>query len=421
MSEVRGETFAWYLGIDWGAAWHVLCVIDAHGQVHGHRNVAHTREAVHAAVQWVCASTGSPPEAVAVGIERPDGALVDTCLEAGFPMFAINPKQLDRFRDRFTAGGAKDDRRDAQAVADALRTDRRAFHRIEPDDPSVLQLRALCGLLDDLQTHGGRLANRLREQLARVDAAWLDLCPTADEPWLWALLATAPQSTQWRRLGTRRLATVLRAHRIRRLTAETVRAALRQPRLSVAPGVADAVAIHIGALVPQLQLVHAQRTETSRHIEGWLERLAAPETDLGQPGERRDVEILRSLPGVGRMVAATMLTEAAGPLAARDYATLRAHAGTAPVTKRSGKRLHVVCMRTACKARLRVAVYHWARTSVQHDPATRVYYDALRQRGHAHPRALRSVADRWLRILVAMLKTQTPYDAARFTTVASAA
>jgi transposase len=121
------------------------------------------------------------------------------------------------------------------------------------------------------------------------------------------------------------------------------------------------------------------------------------------------------------MVAATMLTEAAGPLAARDYATLRAHAGTAPVTKRSGKRLHVVCMRTGSKSRLRSALYHWARTSLQHDPATRAYYDALRQRGHAHPRALRSVADRWLRILIAMLKTRMPYDASRFTPVASAA
>ena len=49
------------------------------------------------------------------------------------------------------------------------------------------------------------------------------------------------------------------------------------------------------------------------------------------------------------MVTATMLTEATGPLAERDYPTLRAHTGTAPVTKRSGKRAFFVQMRYACK------------------------------------------------------------------------
>ena len=110
------------------------------------------------------------------------------------------------------------------------------------------------------------------------------------------------------------------------------------------------------------------------------------------------------------MVTATMLTEATGPLADRDYATLRAHTGVAPVTKRSGKRACFVQMRYACKGRLRQALYHWSRTSIQRDAAARTYYDSLRARGHSHARALRSVADRWLRILIAMLTTGTLYD-----------
>ena len=114
------------------------------------------------------------------------------------------------------------------------------------------------------------------------------------------------------------------------------------------------------------------------------------------------------------MVTATMLTEATGPLADRDYPTLRAHAGVAPVTKRSGKRAFFVHMRYACKGRLRQALYHWARTSIQGDTAARSYYDGLRARGHGHARALRSVGDRWLRILVAMLTTGTLYDPSHF-------
>jgi transposase len=140
-----------------------------------------------------------------------------------------------------------------------------------------------------------------------------------------------------------------------------------------------------------------------------LEKLAAVEGDEGQQRERRDVEILRSLPGVGRVVAATVLAEASGPLAERDYHALRTHAGIAPVTKQSGKRRTVV-MRHACNGRLRYALYHWARVAVTCDPASKTYYAALRQRGHSYARALRSVADRLLRILVAMLKSESLFD-----------
>src|SRR5882672_10889996 len=89
------------------------------------------------------------------------------------------------------------------------------------------------------------------------------------------------------------------------------------------------------------------------------------------------------------------------PAALRDGS----HTGVAPITKRSGKRVFFVHMRYACKWRLRQALYHWSRTSIQHDAAARAYYDRLRARGHSHGRALRSVADRWLRILIAMLTT----------------
>jgi transposase len=413
------DTFAWYLGIDWGSAAHHLCLVDATGHVCGTRVVVHTAVAVHEALQWVRERTGVAPDAVAVGLETPRGALVDTLIEHGFAVFALNPKQLDRFRDRFTAGGAKDDPRDAHAVADALRTDRRAFRAVRSDDPHVIHLRELSRLVEELQIEEGRLANRLREQLYRVDAAWLALSPAADEPWLWTVLAATPHPDVWPHLPRRRLTPALRAHRIRRLTAEAIIHALRQPRLTVAAGVADAVATRIAALVPQLVLIHQQRTTSERQIDRLLETLATAGATDAEPHEHRDVEILRSLPGVGRMVTATMLAEASGPLADRDYATLRAYTGAAPVTKRSGKRAYFVHMRYACKRRLRQALYHWARTSIQHDDAARAYYDALRTRGHRHARALRSVADRWLRILVAMLTSRTLYDPLQLRTVAS--
>ena len=107
-----------------------------------------------------------------------------------------------------------------------------------------------------------------------------------------------------------------------------------------------------------------------------------------------------------------MLAEAAQPLAERDYQTLRAHGGIAPVTRKSGKKLSV-SMRYGCNPRLRNAFYHWARTSVQNDPHCRDHYDRLRNQGHGHARALRGIADRSLGVLVAMLTSRTLYDPER--------
>ena len=82
---------------------------------------------------------------------------------------------------------------------------------------------------------------------------------------------------------------------------------------------------------------------------------------------------------------------------------------TAPVTKRSGKSC-IVVMRYAAQARLRQAVFHWARVAVQNDPKCRSRYDALRARGHSYGRALRGVADRLLGVACVLLQRRAMFD-----------
>jgi len=408
------QTFEWCVGIDWGTDAHQVCVVDRAGRTRFEREVKHTANEVHAFVEWLVAQPGSDPSRIAVAIETPRGAVVDTLIERGFAVFAINPKQLDRFRDRFTVAGAKDDRRDALVLGNSLRTDPHAFQRVQVDDPLIVQLRELSRMAEDLQEDLTRLTNRLREQVYRIHPALLTLCPAADEPWFWTLVEQTVTSAARRRVTVTEVQTMLRTHRIRRLTADQVLAVVRTPRFYTAPGVADAARLRIESLVEPLRLLVGQRRRCATQIEAVLEQLRRRGDSEGQPVEHRDIEILESLPGVGRIVAATMLTEAARPLAARDYATLRACMGTAPVTERSGKRRRpLVKMRRACSRRLREAAYHWGRVSIQKDQATRAYYDRLRARGHSHGRALRSVIDRWLRILISMLCHRTLYDVTR--------
>ena len=112
---------------------------------------------------------------------------------------------------------------------------------------------------------------------------------------------------------------------------------------------------------------------------------------------------------MGKVTLAALLTEAAGPIARRDHAALRTLSGVAPVTKRSGKTC-VVTMRYAAQARLRQAVFHWARVAVLNDPKSRGRYEALRARGHSYGRALHGVADRLLGVACALLRRRVQFD-----------
>jgi Transposase len=72
-------------------------------------------------------------------------------VERGFAVHAINPKQLDRFRDRYTVAGAKDDSRDAFVLGDSLRTDQACFHRVQLASAQMLRLRELSRIQEELQ------------------------------------------------------------------------------------------------------------------------------------------------------------------------------------------------------------------------------------------------------------------------------
>src|SRR5688572_174687 len=230
------------------------------------------------------------PTTVAIGIESPRGTLVELLIERGFHVYAINPKQVDRFRDRFSPAGAKDDARDARVIADALRTDPRAFRLVRLDHPLIVQMREWSRLDEELGADFVRLSNQLRELVYRVAPALLTWCPAADEAWLWALLREAPTAASQARLTRAKLNQLLRDHRIRRFTAADLHATLTGPQVFTAPGVADAVAAHIQLLLPRVEMVAAQRREAERQLERLLDALAA-ENPSGHQGEHPDVAI----------------------------------------------------------------------------------------------------------------------------------
>lgn len=405
----------WFVGVDWSSKTHHVHVADASGRKVGERAFTHGGEGLADMVAWLLTVTGAAPAAIFVAIETPHGPVVETLMQHGFRVHAINPKQLDRFRDRFSPAGAKDDSRDAEVLGDSLRTDPHCFRPLAPLDPIVVELREWSRIAADLQAERNRLGNRVREQLWRYFPQLLDVADDYAAPWfldLWRLVPTPQKASRLRVADLERL---LKRYRIRRLAAEQLLAKLRTRAIPVAPGTVAAAQAHLKTLAKRLDLVNRQIAEANQQIDRLTQSLAGDEEDAdGQSNEQRDVTILRSIPGVGRTVLATLLAEASETLHRRDYHALRCLSGVAPVTKRSGKSRMVV-MRYAAQTRLRNAVYHWARVAVQHDARCRTKYAALRARGHGHARALRSVADRLLAVACAMLESRTTFNPDRTT------
>ena len=224
---------------------------------------------------WVLSlATGDAGE-VGVAVETPRGPVVESLMERGFAVHSINPKQLDRFRDRLSPAGAKDDRRDARVLASALRTDPHCLRRLEPTDPAIVELREWSRLSEELTRERVRLANRMRDQLWRYYPQFLDAVDDdVAAPWALDLWQSLPTPRAGQRVREVTLTRVLKQHRIRRIDTATLRARLRAPAIKLTPGAAEAAVTHVRLVAERLALVNRQLEHVRRELDGLVHQLA---------------------------------------------------------------------------------------------------------------------------------------------------
>ena len=229
-----------FSGVDWATEKHDVWVSDDRGEMLGKKTFAHSGTGLVEMQDFILSVTKSTPDKVLVAIEVPYGPVVESLIERGFRVHSINPKQLDRFRDRFSPAGAKDDSRDANVLGDSLRTDPQCFRPLAPLDPVVIELREWSRMAEELTAERTALANRLRQQLWRYYPQMLELTGDIAANWfleLWAMMPTPDKAKRTREDTVSRL---LRRHGIRRLDAGEVLAILRKPPLAVAAGTTEA-------------------------------------------------------------------------------------------------------------------------------------------------------------------------------------
>ncbi|TCN40557.1 transposase IS116/IS110/IS902 family protein, partial [Kribbella orskensis] len=122
-------------------------------------------------------------------------------------------------------------------------------------------------------------------------------------------------------------------------------------------------------------------------------------------GRHPDVEIYRSLPGLGKTLGARVLADFGdAPGRYTDSKARKNYAGTSPITRQSGKQ-KTVHARFIHNNRLVNALDLQASAATLHDPHIKTYYNQLRGRGLGHHAALRQIANRFVGILHGCLKT----------------
>ena len=332
MEPVNGVT----CGIDWARDDHAVSIVDDHGREIVRSTVEHNAAGLRELlVVLECAGVRE------VAIERPDGPVVDTLLDAGVTVVVISPNQVKNLRGRYGSAGNKDDRFDAFVLADTLRTDRARLHPLLPDTAATVTLRQTCRARKDLVAHRVAVANQLRAHLKIVFPGAVGLFADLDSPISLAFLTRFDCQDRADWLTVKRLAAWLASVGY---SGRTDPSALHR-RLTTAPrGPAgtDGTAT-TGAFVAVLFSLNAQIKVLDADIAGQLARHA-------------DAQIFTSLPRSGTFRAARLLSEI-GDCRARfpTPESLACLAGVAPSTRQSGKVKHVG-FRWAADKQLREAV-----------------------------------------------------------------
>jgi len=385
--------------VDWSEDHHDIDIRDRDGAQLAARRVAHGVTGIAALHQLISGHASDPGE-VKVGIETDRGLLVNALVAAGYEVFAINPRSADRYRDRVAISGAKSDALDAMVLAEIVRTDRHHHRPIAGDSDQVDELKMLARGHQNLIWARTRHVLQLRNLLLQYYPAMIEATGghVGSRDAL-AVLAIAPDPDGGRAMSRAKLVSALkRGGRIRNLdkTADRFHTALRQPQLSAPSALSSACAANASALVA---VIDAMTTQI-----GVLEARLADRFD-----RHPDAAIVRSLPGLGTILGARVLSEFGDdPNRYLDARARRNYAGTSPITRASGKH-KVVAARFDRNHRLADACDRWAFASLSASPGARHYYDDLRARGKTHGQALRSLSNRLVGILHGCLAHRANY------------
>lgn len=393
-----------FCGIDWAERHHDVALVDEAGHLVAKRRITDTAQGYAELAEMLAAAGDSADAPIAVAIETPRGLLVAALRAAGRPVYAINPLAVARYRDRHTASRSKSDHADAFVLANILRTDAHVHRRLPADTPLAQAIAVLARAHQDATWRRAKAQQELRALLREYYPGFLAAFSTsttnlasADAR---AVLALAPTPAAASCLRHNQITAALRrAGRQRRIdaTATRIQQALRQPQPRQHPAVEDAMGIQALALLAALNTACANVDDLG-------------EATMNAFRQHPDHQIITSFPGLADITGARVLAEI-GDCRQRfaGARALKAYAGSAPITRASG-RTTTVTRRRIKNNRLAATGFIWAFMAITNSPSARAHYDRRRATGDRHAAALRHLFNRYLGQLHHCLTTRQTYD-----------
>lgn len=393
-----------YVGIDWADDHHDVCITDDSAQTLASFRIPHTVEGFQSLHDKISAQKADPKE-VLVALETSRGLLVYGLLQHGYPVYAINPKAVNRYKDRHILSKAKSDAVDAASLAHLLRTDRQRFKPLLPMPEDYRLLDRLCLDLRKIVEEKSRLMNQITSSLKEYYPQAVGLFSETDSPICTAFLQAFPDPDTLLACKKTRFVAFFKKQRYPRPELiDTLWQKVQAPSVKADPVVARAGRLRLLALVDQLIIVR-------NHLRGYEKEVKAILDTLPESKN------LPTLPGIDKRLVPE-LTAALGPNqpdtpkrfeGAHELSTL---AGCAPITQASGK-WKKVRIRQACVKPLRRTFYNWAQASMIKCKWAKAYYEYRKNQKHPHATILRGLGQKWAKILFALWSSGQDYDEAR--------
>lgn len=391
-------------GIDWAEGHHDIALLDHEGQLVARRRIVESVEGFTELITLLAEVGDSTEDPIPVAIETPRGLLVAALRATGRPVYAINPMAVARYRERHSQSRKKSDHADAVVLANILRTDASMHRRLPADTDLVRQIAVLARAHQDATWRRSRASNELRSLLREYFPGFLHAFAARTgkltSPEARAVLGVAPTPAAAAGLSKTQIAAALRRAGKQRgiaTLAAQLQAALRRPQLRQPQLVEDAMGAQALALLATLN------AECDS-----VERLG--EATIAAFTQHPDHEIITSFVGLGDVTGARVLAEIGDDRTRfTDARALKAFAGSAPVTKASGRSISVTHRRVK-NNRLAAVGFVWAFVAAGRDGPSRDHYLTRRGHGDGHPAALRHLFNRMLGQLFHCLQTRQLYD-----------
>lgn len=388
-----------YVGIDWASDHHDVCLTDDSSKTLAAFRIHHDCEGLER-LHRVIAEHQAEPNRVLVAVETKRGLLIDDLLRSGYQVYAINPKVVNRYKDRHRVSKAKTDALDASCLAHLLRTDRHRFRPLCLLPEQYRLLDRLCSDLRKLLDDRTRVVNQIQQCLKEFYPQALGLFSRSNSKITIAFLESFPHPETLKKTSRRCFRAFLKQQHYPYLEkANELYAKIQSAALQADPVIAQAGKLRLSALLEQFQAVKVHQIAYEKQIRTLLHQL--PES-----------KPIRTLPGVGKRLAPELVA-ALGPRqsdprfdSARAMSNL---AGCNPITQASGK-WEKVRMRTACVKPLRRTFRDWSFASLTHSAWAWAYYQHRRRQNHAHETILRCLAQKWAKIAYAVWTTGQAYE-----------